>query len=145
MTDTNLATLISYDRDFLVKRAYDALNKREKKKNKFIEPIIVIKDRKTFITNFDAFCTSINRDKTLVKMYIDKETTFQSSLSSDLSQLKIDTSLKQSHVKNIVTIFIKMYVLCQECKSSDTHIIRKNRSSFTQCNLCKSERLFNMN
>ncbi len=136
---------LNYTKDFLVKRAYDMLNKREKKKNKFVEPSIINKDRKTFITNFDAFCTSINRDKSIVKTYIDKETNFASSLSGDLSQLKIDTSLRQTHIKTIITVFIKMYVLCQECKSSDTHIIKKNRNSFTQCNFCKSERVFNIN
>lgn len=136
---------LNYTKEFLVKRAYDMLNKREKKKNKFVEPSIINKDRKTFITNFDAFCTSINRDKSIVKTYIDKETNFASSLSGDLSQLKIDTSLRQTHIKTIITVFIKMYVLCQECKSSDTHIIKKNRNSFTQCNFCKSERVFNIN
>ena len=144
MTDI-IELKLNYTTEFLVKRAYHMLNKRDKKKNKFVEPTIIIKDRKTFITNFDAFCTSINRDKTIVKMYIDKETNFASSLSGDLSQLKIDTSLRQSHLKTIITVFIKMYVLCQECKSSDTNIIKKNRNSFIQCNFCKSERVFNIN
>ena len=141
MSDT---PLISYSREFLVNRAYEALSKREKKKNKFIEPHIIIKDRKTYITNFDLFCKSINRDKNTVKKYIDKETTFASSLPGDLTQLKIDTSLKQPHVKSILTIYIKSYVLCQECKSSDTELINKNRSQFTHCNMCKSERLYNL-
>ncbi len=136
---------LTYTTEFLVKRAYDMLNKREKKKNKFVEPSIIIKDRKTFITNFDAFCTSINRDKNIVKAYIDKETNFASSLSGDMSQLKIDTSLRQTHLKTIITGFIKMFVLCQECKSSDTYIVKKNRNSFTQCSFCKSERVFNIN
>jgi translation initiation factor 2 subunit 2 len=135
---------ITYTKDFLVKRAYEILSKLEKKKNKFIEPNIVIKDKKTYITNFEEFCNSINRDKNIVKMYIDKETNIQSSFIGDFNQLKIDSLLRQPHLKNIITIFIKLYILCQECKSSNTNIIKKNRSSFTYCNMCKSERIFNI-
>jgi translation initiation factor 2 subunit 2 len=136
-------TTISYSRDFLVNRAYQSLSKIGKKKSKFIEPNIVIKDRKTYITNFDQFCKSINREKNVVKEYIDKETAFSSSLPGDLTQLKIDTSLKQPYVKSILTLYIKSYIVCQECKSSDTEIINKNRSRFIHCNMCKSDRLYN--
>jgi translation initiation factor 2 subunit 2 len=138
MEDSN----ISYTRDYLVKRAYQSLSKRERKKNKFIEPNIIVKDRKTYITNFDIFCKSINRDKYIVKQYIDKETTISSSLLCESTQLKIDSSLKPSHVKNIITIYIKLYILCQECKSSDTELLHKNRLLFTFCNYCKSERIY---
>ena len=144
MSDDLLYNL-PYSTEFLVKRAYESLSKREKKKNKFIEPQVIGKDRKTFITNFEAFCNSINREKSFVKIYLDKETLFPSSLIGDLTQLKIDTSLKAAHVKNILTIFIKMYVLCQDCKSSDTHLVKKNRSTFISCSMCKSERVFTFN
>lgn len=141
MSDT---PTILYSREFLVNRAYQTLLKREKKKNKFIEPIIIIKDKKTFITNFELFCKSINRDKNIVKKYIDKETTFASSLPGDSTQLKIDTTLKQPYVKSILSVYIKLCVLCQECKSSDTELITKIRSQFTHCNICKSERVYNL-
>lgn len=143
MENTN-TDIFTYSREFLVNRAYSSLSKKDKKKNKFIEPNIIIKDRKTYIINFEQFCESINRDINFVKKYIDKETTFQSSLlSDDINQLKIDTSLKQQYLKSILTVYIKSYILCQECKSSDTKIIINNRSQFTSCNTCKSERLYN--
>lgn len=135
---------LPYSTEELIKRAYESLSLREKKKNKFIQPDIIIKDRKTFITNFDNFCKSINRENSLVKMYIDKETQFASSLINNDTQLKIDTSLKIPHLKNIITIFIKMYILCQECKSSDTTLIRKNRKTFTSCGTCKTEKILNI-
>lgn len=135
---------LPYTTEELIKRAYETLSLREKKKNKFIQPEIIVKDRKTFITNFDNFCKSINRDNNFVKMYIDKETQYASSLINNETQLKIDTSLKVSHLKNIITIFIKMCILCQECKSSDTVIIRKNRKTFTSCNTCKTEKILNI-
>jgi len=138
------AYILPYTTDELVKRAYTALSQREKKKSKFIQPDIITKDRKTLILNFDSFCKSINRDKTLVKMYLDKETNFSSSFIGDGEQLKIDTMLRVPHVKNILTIFIKLYILCPDCKSSDTSIIRKSRTNFTQCNTCKSSKVLNI-
>jgi translation initiation factor 2 subunit 2 len=135
---------LPYSTEELIKRAYESLSSREKKKNKFIQPEIIVKDRKTFITNFDIFCKSINRENNFVKMYIDKETQFASSLINNDTQLKIDTSLKIPHLKNILTIFIKMYILCPECKSSDTILIRKNRKTFTSCGTCKSEKILNI-
>jgi translation initiation factor 2 subunit 2 len=140
-TSTPTLYYLPYSTDELVKRAYSTLSLREKKKNKFIQPEIIVKDRKTIILNFDTFCKSINRDKNLVKMYLDKETNFSSSFIGDGEQIKIDTSLKVSHVKNILTIFIKLYILCPDCKSSDTSIIRKKRTTFTECNTCKSSKI----
>jgi translation initiation factor 2 subunit 2 len=135
---------LPYSAEELIKRAYETLSLREKKKNKFVQPEIIVKDRKTFIINFENFCKSINRETIFVKTYIDKQTQFTSSLITNDTQLKIDTSLKIPHLKNIITIFIKMYILCPECKSSDTTLIRKNRKTFTSCGTCKSEKILNI-
>ena len=136
--------VISYSTNDLVKRAYSQLNIREKKKIKLIPPEVIIKDRKTIITNFDIFCQSINRDKNIVKSYLDKETHFASSFFGDTNQVKIDTMLKGPYVKNILTVFIKSYVICADCKSYDTHLIRQKRNTYTQCNTCKTEKVLNI-
>ena len=136
--------VISYSTDDLVKRAYSQLSNREKKKIKLIPPEVIIKDRKTIITNFDMFCQSINRDRNIVKTYLDKETNFASSFFGDTYQVKIDTMLKGPLVKNILTVFIKSYVICADCKSYDTHLIRQKRNTYTQCNTCKTEKVLNI-
>ena len=136
--------VISYSTDDLVKRAYSILNAREKKKIKLIPPEVIIKDKKTIITNFDTFCQSINRDRNIVKNYLDKETNFSSSFFGDTYQIKIDTVLKGPYVKNILTVFIKSYVICADCKSYDTHLIRQKRNTYTQCNTCKTEKVLNI-
>ena len=136
--------VISYSTDDLVKRAYSILNAREKKKIKLIPPEVIIKDRKTIITNFDNFCQSINRDRNIVKNYLDKETQFASSFFGDNYQVKIDTMLKGPLVKNILTVFIKSYVICADCKSYDTQLIRQKRATYTQCLNCKTEKVLNI-
>ena len=136
--------VISYSTDDLVKRAYSQLSSREKKKIKLIPPEIIIKDRKTIITNFDNFCQSINRDRNIVKNYLDKETKFASSFFGDTYQIKIDTMLKGPYVKNILTVFIKSYVICADCKSNDTRLIRQKRATYTQCLTCKTEKVLNI-
>lgn len=135
---------LSYSTEDLVQRAYALLSNREKKKLKLVQPEIIIKDRKTIITNFDIFCQSINRDRNIVKKYLDKETQFASSFFGDTYQVKIDTTLKANHVKNILTVFIKSYVICADCKSYDTHLIRQKRNTYTQCNTCKTEKVLNI-
>ena len=135
---------LSYSTEDLIKRAYSQLSNREKKKLKLIQPEVIIKDRKTIITNFDVFCQSINRDRNIVKKYLDKETQFASSFFGDSYQVKIDTMLKGPLVKNILTVFIKSYVICADCKSYDTHLIRQKRNTYTQCNTCKTEKVLNI-
>jgi translation initiation factor 2 beta subunit (eIF-2beta)/eIF-5 len=135
---------LSYSTEDLVKRAYSILSNREKKKLKLVPPEIIIKDRKTIITNFDLFCQSINRDKNIVKSYLDKETNFSSSFFGDTNQVKIDTVLKGPYVKNILTVFIKSYVICADCKSYDTQLIRQKRATYTQCLTCKTEKVLNI-
>jgi translation initiation factor 2 beta subunit (eIF-2beta)/eIF-5 len=136
--------VISYSTDDLVKRAYSQLSNREKKKIKLIPPEVIIKDRKTIITNFDMFCQSINRDRNIVKKYLDKETNFASSFFGDSNQIKIDTMLKGPLVKNILTVFIKSYVICGDCKSYETQLIRQKRATYTQCLTCKTEKVLNI-
>jgi translation initiation factor 2 beta subunit (eIF-2beta)/eIF-5 len=136
--------VLSYSTDDLVKRAYSQLSIREKKKIKLIPPEVIIKDKKTIITNFDTFCQSINRDRNIVKNYLDKETQFASSFIGDNFQVKIDTMLKGPLVKNILTVFIKSYVICADCKSYDTHLIRQKRNTYTQCLTCKTEKVLNI-
>jgi translation initiation factor 2 beta subunit (eIF-2beta)/eIF-5 len=135
---------LSYSTEDLVKRAYSILSNREKKKLKLVPPEIIIKDRKTIITNFDLFCQSINRDRNIVKNYLDKETNFSSSFFGDNNQVKIDTILKGPYVKNILTVFIKSYVICADCKSYDTQLIRQKRNTYTQCLTCKTEKVLNI-
>lgn len=136
--------VLSYTTEDLVKRAYSILSNREKKKLKLVPPEIIIKDRKTIITNFDIFCQSINRDRNIVKNYLDKETNFASSFFGDTYQVKIDTILRGPLVKNILTVFIKSYVICADCKSYDTQLIRQKRNTYTQCLTCKTEKVLNI-
>ena len=136
--------VLSYSTEDLVKRAYSILGHREKKKLKLVPPEIIIKDRKTIITNFDIFCQSINRDRNIVKNYLDKETNFASSFFGDTYQVKIDTILRGPLVKNILTVFIKSYVICADCKSYDTQLIRQKRNTYTQCLTCKTEKVLNI-
>ena len=135
---------LPYTTQELVARAYEMLSQREKKKNVFIQPDVLVRDRKTFIANFESFCVSLNREKNIVKQYIDKETEIASSLITDNTQLKIDTSLKPPHVRSILANFIKNHVLCSQCKSSSTQIIKINRIQFIECNTCHSKKNFSL-
>ncbi len=135
---------LPYSTQELVTRAYEILSQREKKKNVFIQPEVIVRDRKTFIVNFEGFCTSLNREKNIVKQYVDKETQIMSSFITDNTQLKIDTSLKPSHVRSILANFIKNHVLCSQCKSSSTQLIKINRMQFIECNTCNSKKNFSL-
>lgn len=129
----------TYSPEYLTKRAFSILNSRDKKKKTFIPPEITCKDKKTYVLNFGQFCNSTNRNKESVRKYLEKEVNYQCSLNADETVLKIDTQIKAVEVKNILTNFIKQYVLCPECKSPDTSIEKKNRISYITCKKCKSE------
>jgi translation initiation factor 2 subunit 2 len=59
------------------------------------------------------------------------------SLDSN-NQLTIKGRFSQRHIENVLRKYIKEYVICPPCKSSDTILVKEERIHFLQCESCKS-------
>lgn len=140
-----MENIYTYDIDYLINRAYSEITKlKQKTKSAFIKPEIISHNRKTYITNFIKFCESIDRDSNIVKKYLEKELSVQTSivgesnLTDEKSGLKIDVQLKATNVLNVISSFMKEYVLCKNCKGS-TKIEKRDKITYNVCSNCKSE------
>ena len=140
------------DLTYLIKRAYTSLKQEKKQKKSFIKPEIINHNRKSYITNFNKFCDSINRDTEDVRKFINKEMNVDVSFISEnnldennKSGLKFSNCYKQTQIMNCITNYMKQYVLCEICRSGETEIKKIDRINYMNCNSCKGHRAININ
>jgi translation initiation factor 2 subunit 2 len=134
------------DTNYFIDRAYNKLKIINNSNNKkiFIKPEILTHNRKTYIVNFIKYCDSINRDKEIVKKFLEKDMGALSSIISDncfdedTIGLKFTTIFKTQIVMNSITNYMKEYVLCKLCKSGNTDIKKIEKISYICCNNCKA-------
>ena len=137
-----------YNLEELLNRVYENLyeNNPTNKENKLkmVMPIVVNKNRKTFIQNFKLICDRISRDKYEVKKFIDDELRceIKSSLN-DNDVMIINGFFRTNNIKKVLTNYIKTFVLCRECKSKNTELVKEDRILFIKCNTCKSQKSIN--
>ena len=132
-----------YNTKFLVDRLYIELGKFSGPNKKLVleKPEISSANKKTFIGNFKAICTKLNRKSEDVREYFEKELCTTVNLNSE-GALVITGIYKQVGVMKVLQEYIKKYVTCKECSSCDTEIIKENRIVFLKCSKCLSKKAF---
>lgn len=132
-----------YNTKYLVDRLYIELGKYSNPNKKLIleKPEISSANKKTFIGNFKAICTKLNRKLDDVREYFEKELCTTVNINQD-GALVITGVYKQSGIMKILDAYIKKYSMCKECSSCDTEIIKENRITFLKCNKCLSKKAF---
>jgi translation initiation factor 2 beta subunit (eIF-2beta)/eIF-5 len=107
------------------------------------KPDIKYENRKTFWFNFGKNCSQINRTVGQLQKYIDKELAVETSIN-DKSQLILRGKYNFNLIASTYKKYIKNYVQCSTCKSTQTEIIRNssNRLDYLKClnpkcNTCK--------
>jgi len=135
-----------YSDKFLLDR-FDVIRSKKQKASFFLPNIIPNRSiKKTYIQDFPKFCDSVKRDLHEIKLFIELETNYRSSLSSN-NDLIIDicNSHIDKQIKDILNKYIKTKVICQEpnCNSGNTELIKENRITFIYCNSCHSKKSLN--
>lgn len=134
-------TNILYSDEFLLDRLYKKIEGKTSQKYIVTKPISEKKNRKTFIINFGAVCTSLRRELNALKTYIETELQIDTSIMEN-NVLVINKIYQQSDIEKVISRFIKTYVLCSEpkCGSGNTEIIKENRISYLVCKVCCSKK-----
>lgn len=132
---------MSYTLEELLDRAYDALGqKKDNSENVKIDaPKVIRMNRKTFIANFEKICIQINRDILHVSRYVTDELCCTTSLDSK-GALVCGGNFQDKGVCKILTHYFKTFVQCDECKSLNTEIVKKDKITFKECQVCKSSK-----
>ena len=130
-----------YDTEFLLERLFDKLESNKSQRFMAVKPISIKQNRKTHITNFDAFCKSIKRDPNTVKTYIEEQLAKDSSITLN-GTLIINRIYHQHEIDKVFVSYIKTFVLCAEskCGSGNTEFIKENRITYLVCKVCNSKK-----
>lgn len=130
-----------YTIDYLVNKFYEEYNQTAQPDQKIslTKPSVMIQNKRTCITNFEDICQKMNRSLDHVKTYFDKELSITSSLNAN-NNLIIVGIFHENKIMSILKQYIDNYLLCHQCKSCLTEIIKENRLQFIKCNKCFSKR-----
>lgn len=133
----------TYELDFLLKRAYSEIEniQQKNKSDKLLlsRPEVTFANKRTFIKNFKDLSQRLNRKDLEIKAFFDAELNAPSSIDGN-GMLVIQGRFRQNGIQKVLTNYIKQYLLCSECKSTDTEIIKENRITFMQCKKCRSKK-----
>jgi translation initiation factor 2 subunit 2 len=148
MDSTNFKN--TYTTPKLLDRAYTLLKKENKNKKAFVKPQMANINRKSYITNFIMFCSSINREPDHVMKFLIKDMNTDISLiregnigSDEYTGLKFNNLFRSNQIMNSITNYMKTYVLCELCKSGETNIVKIDRINYIQCDSCKAHKALN--
>lgn len=111
-----------------------------------IEPPRIGRDgtKKTVFMNFEKICKKLRRKKEHLFFYISTELGTTCSIQ-DSGALVLKGKFQPKGIENVLTNYIKEYILCGSCKSANT-ILKKDLNSrllFLQCLHCEASRCVN--
>uniref|UniRef100_A0AC35FVY7 Translation initiation factor IF2/IF5 domain-containing protein n=1 Tax=Panagrolaimus sp. PS1159 TaxID=55785 RepID=A0AC35FVY7_9BILA len=93
--------------------------------------------RRTAFTNYAEICKLLKRQPNHVLQFIIAELGTTGSIDGNQC-LIVRGRFPQKYFENILRKYIKEYVTCHTCKSSDTDLIKDTRLYFLQCKTCGS-------
>src|SRR3989338_47980 len=107
---------------------------------KFKLPNIVIQGpRRTLFTNFVEWCNHINRLPQSVCNFISSELSCVCYIAPE-NWLLIAGSFRQNQMESLLKKYIRQLVLCSQCCSPNTSIIKTNKFHVIKCHSCSSEK-----
>jgi len=134
-----------YKYEEILKRAFDILRDKnpemytgERKKFSMKPPLVQrVGSKKTAFANFEYYCKLFHRNPKHVLDFLFAELGASGSVDSS-NQLIIKGKFQQKQIENVIRRYIKEYVTCHTCRSSDTILQKEDRLHFLQCGQCNS-------
>lgn len=104
-----------------------------------LPPIQVTKKNKTsIIVNFQTYGDLLKRPLEHISHFYKEETGLCNSINIH-NQLIIQGNLGEVQCENILRNYIKGFVLCKQCKSIDTQLLKENGLTFLICQKCSAK------
>ncbi|ARF11579.1 translation initiation factor 2 subunit beta [Klosneuvirus KNV1] len=141
---SNLRTMNTYSDTFLIDKLYAEIDTigSNSKKIAIDKPEVSSANKRTFLKNFRSICLKLNRDEEDVRSFFEKELKTTVTISQD-GALVITGMYKQNGIMTILTNYIKEFVMCKQCSSCDTNLIKDKKILFLNCNKCLSKHAIN--
>ena len=123
---------------YMLTQAYDKLGDHAKQKLKVRPPTVSIQGSKhCVLENFMGICQDINRDSDHIMKFILAELGTTASINAE-GGMVVSGRFKQGAFEKLIRNYIKQFVLCPNCRSSNTKVTKRGRLSFIDCSHCTS-------
>jgi len=138
-----------YEYDELLTRIFSMLNPEQGVRQAFkMKPPVVVKDgtKRVVLVNFQEVCTSMNRTAEHLLSFMLAELGTSGSLDGQgRVTFKYAGRQAQKHMESVIKQYVKEYVLCKLCRSSDTKLTKDSatRLYFMVCGSCGATRSVN--
>jgi translation initiation factor 2 subunit 2 len=125
---------MSYDQ--LLENAYKNVKSVAAHSERFEIPKVkgMVSGKNTIITNICAIANHIRRPLEHLAKFLQKELATPGRIEND--RLVLNAKLNSNRVNEKVELYVKEFVLCQECKKPDTEIISEKGVKFKHCLAC---------
>jgi translation initiation factor 2 subunit 2 len=121
----------------LLKRVWEDESIRKKEtEERFIVPKadVFYEGRTTIIRNFDKIVSVLNRKADHLLKFLLRELGTAGEL--DGNRAVFQGKILAQQVQDRIDEYVDTYVICQECRRPDTHLIKKDRMLFIRCDAC---------
>lgn len=149
LKDTSGTTWVGTERDYtydeLLTRVFDIMRSKnpdmvtgEKKRFVMRPPQVVrVGTKKSSFVNFTEICKMLHRPTEHLLNFLLAELGTSGSIDGN-NQLIIKGRFQQKQMESVLRRYIKEYVTCHTCRSSETFLHKENRLFFLQCERCQS-------
>jgi len=129
-----------YSDNFLTEKLYSELETlvTPTKKISIEKPEVSNANKRTFIANFKNICNKLNRKEDEVRLFFEEELKTTVTINQD-GALIITGNYKQNGIMTVLTNYMKEYVICKQCNSCDTGLIKESKITFLICSKCLSK------
>ena len=130
----------TYTDNFLLDKLYTELETLlvPNKKISIEKPEVSSANKRTFIANFRTICSKLNRKEEELRIFFENELKTSVSINQD-GALVITGIYKQNGIMTILTSYMKEFIICKQCNSCDTNLIKENKILFLICSKCLSK------
>jgi len=124
------------DYEQLLENAYKKIKVVDVSKERFEIPKVKgqVQGKNTVITNIADIANRIRRPVEHLAKFLQKELAVAGFVKND--RLILRTRLNSSRVNDKIELYVKEFVLCNECKKPDTEIISGKGIKFKHCLAC---------
>ncbi len=98
------------------------------------EPRTNIQGGKTYINNFKKITKTLRRDPKHLLKFISKELATAGNLEGKQASLK--GKFKKRQIKKKISLYVKKFVICEECGKADTKLEKFKGESYKRCEAC---------
>ena len=126
--------------DSLLDRARERIPKDISERSRWTMPTpdILIEGSQTILRNFSEIVDAMDRDANHVFQYLLNE--LGTSGTIEQFRIMLKGKVPPKRIKEKIVSYVKIYILCAECKAPDTRFLREDRTTLLKCQACGATR-----